>query len=100
MLFTEPHTAYLVEVTTDAYGTITASEEEAFSCIIEKRSRLGFTDSQLYEVGKGIIYTTTNSLAFDTGKELKIDGEVFLIKAIHKAEGLDGEFSHWELTYG
>jgi len=100
MLLTEPHTVIWFTQSKDAYGTITASAEIPFNCFIEKRTRLGYNDNQVIEIGKGVIYTTTNSLAFDTGDRLIINNENYIIKSAHCAEGIDGVFSHWELTYG
>ena len=100
MLFTEPHTFTLVNETKDAYGTITANVEAPICCFIEKRTRLGFNDSQVIEIGKGVIYTSNDSLTFDTGDKIKIGTEEFVVKVCHRAEGIDGGFSHWELTYG
>lgn len=100
MLFSEPHTATFLVVTKDAYQSIVSTQEINFSCFLERRTRYGYNDNQMIEVGKGIIYTSTDTLAFDTGEKVKIDNEYYIIKACHRACGIDGEFSHWELTYG
>jgi hypothetical protein len=100
MLLTEPNTAYWITETLDAYGTVTSEDETRFSCLIEKETQFAFGGGNVLEVGKGVIFTTVTSLAFDTGQKVRIGNDYFVFKKVYEAEGMDGEFSHWEITYG
>jgi len=100
MLLSEPHTTYWITETKDSYGTITATSEQGFPCKIEKETQFAYGTQSVVEIGKGVIFTTTNVLAFDTGQKIRIGTEYFVFTKVYEAEGLDGGFSHWELTYG
>lgn len=98
-MLTEPHTAVSKVVVKDAYGTVTATNNTTFCCLIQRRSVYKYIGSQKVEVGKGMIYTTS-SLTFTPGTKVIVDAVEFDLKDVRKCEGLDGAFTHWQLTYG
>lgn len=100
MIFAEPHTAYKYVEVKDAYGTISSASSESFSCFIERNTQYRNDAGNVMEIGKGKVYTSTTSLTFDTGDKLTIDGTEYYVSRCLYATGIDGEFSHWELTYG
>jgi hypothetical protein len=99
MLFTEPHIAKLRQVTKDSYGTISAVTDVPFHCYAERRTKYGYNAGQQIELGKGVLYTTIDTLAFTVGSKVLVNNEEFVIKRAERYEGIEGCFTHWELMY-
>jgi len=98
-MFNQPHKATLVKYTKDAFGTISASTEDEFDCLIELDTKYGIKKNQTVVIGIGVIFTT-ECLEFKEGDGLLIDGVEYIISKLLKGYDGEGVFHHWEIIYG
>jgi hypothetical protein len=95
----QPHSATVIIQTKDKFGTITASEEKPFDCLVQQGTQYDYIGGQVVAMGKGVVFTTTSSIAFVVGMPLLYGGATYMIKKVSKLEGIEGDFSHYELLY-
>jgi len=94
----ENEEAFLVEYAIDAYGQITLPYE--FSCkgVIDRSDVFRSISGATVLLGKGTFYTST-SLTLLPSMGIKVDNVEYKIARLEKLV-VEGEFHHYEVTYG
>jgi hypothetical protein len=91
---------YIKQTTKDRFGKILTTESPlSFLGMSDEETRYDQTGGTLNIVGKGTVYTSDDSISFEEGMEIQINGSWFLITKKFRAKVV-GEFHHWELIYG